>query len=78
MFFYVKIGKIGNFDFSRFDCEKFVNFTLLFQQCDTEKIFCIILFFPLDKRRRSDNITVQKKIAAKKAAKNQLSKRALQ
>ena len=40
-------------------------------------IFWIILFFPLDKRCRSDNITVQKKIAAKKAAKNQLSKRAL-
>lgn len=77
MFSSAKIGKIGNFDFSLFDDEILVNFTLLFRRYDAEKIFWIILFFPLDKRRRSDNITVQKKIAAKKAAKNQLSKRAL-
>ena len=66
VFFSVKIGKIGKFDFSRFDREFFVKFTLLFRRRDTGKIFWIILFFPLDKRRRSDNITVQKKKAAKK------------
>jgi hypothetical protein len=32
----------------------------------------------LDKRRPADNITVQKKKAAKRAAKSQLLKRALQ
>jgi hypothetical protein len=74
----VKIGKMGNFDFSRLDREIFVNFTLLFRRGGAEKIFWIILFFPLDKLRRSDNITVQEKIAAKKAAKSQLLKRALQ
>ena len=66
------MGKIGNFDFSLFDDENLVNFTLLFRWRDAEKFFRIILFFPLDKRRRSDNITVQKKKPPKKAAKSQL------
>lgn len=72
MFSYVKIGKIGNFGFSRFDREIFVNFTLFFGGTARGEIFWIIFIFLLDKRRQSDNITVQKKIAAKKAAKSQL------